>query len=265
MTNYSSFRQKLYNFYRKNYRELPWRVNDLFSNKKGDPYKILVSEMMLQQTQVARVIPKYKEFLKQFPTIEALGKAPLKQVLVAWQGLGYNRRALYLKRTAEEIVKKHSGKFPKDYKILLTLPGIGQSTAGAIMAFAWNKPVVFIETNIRSVFIHEFFKNKENISDKEIIPLIEKTLDKKHPRDFYYALMDYGVHLKQTENHSRKSKHYTKQSVFKGSHREARAKVLKFILKNPRTKSAKMISQKLNLSEEKIVICVNQLKKEGFL
>lgn len=265
MNKYEKFKGKLYKFYKENYRHLPWRINDLFSDKKGNPYKILVSEMMLQQTQVSRVKEKYKSFLKKFPTVTALAEAPRGDVLKEWQGLGYNRRALYLKRTAETVVEKYNRKFPKDYRALLSLSGIGQSTAGAIMAFSYNQPIVFIETNVRSVFIHEFFKDKENITDKEIFPLIEKTLDRDHPRDFYYALMDYGVYLKQTENHSRKSKHYTKQSKFKGSHREARAKVLKFLLEHPKTKSAKIISQKLNLSEEKIIKCVAELKKEGFL
>ncbi|PIR38861.1 MAG: endonuclease III [Candidatus Zambryskibacteria bacterium CG10_big_fil_rev_8_21_14_0_10_42_12] len=265
MGKYDDFQKKLYRFYKENYRHLPWRVNDLFSDKKGNPYKILVSEMMLQQTQVSRVIEKYKSFLKKFPTVKAPAEAPQTEVLKEWQGLGYNRRALYLKHTAEAIVEKYNGKFPKDYESLLSLPGIGQSTAGAIIAFAWNIPVVFIETNIRSVFIHEFFKNKENISDKEILPLIEKTLDTDHPRDFYYALMDYGVHLKQKENHSRKSKHYVKQTKFKGSHREARAQVLKFLLAHPRIKSTKIISQKLNILEEKVVECITQLKQEGFI
>lgn len=220
--------------------------------------------MMLQQTQVARVMDKYKEFLKKFPTVEMLAKAPIKDVLLVWQGLGYNRRALFLQRTAKEIAKNYAGKFPKDYKTLLTLPGIGQSTAGAIMAFAYNTPVAFIETNIRSVFIHEFFKDKENISDKELLPLIEKTLDHKHPRDFYYALMDYGVHLKQTENHSRKSTHYKKQTKFKGSHREARAKVLKILLENPKSK-VDAIANDTKLAKEKISQCIQELKKEGFL
>lgn len=265
MANYQKFREKLYVFYRENYRHLPWRVNDLFSEKKGNPYTILVSEIMLQQTQVVRVLEKYRSFLKKFPTIKVLAEAPHADVLKAWQGLGYNRRALYLKRTAETVVETYNGKFPTDYQTILSLPGIGQSTAGAIMCFAYNEPVVFIETNVRSVFIHEFFKNKENISDKELIPRIEKTLDTDHPRDFYYALMDYGVYLKQTENHSRKSKHYTKQSTFKGSHREARAKVLKFLLENPKAKNIKIISQKLSLSEEKVQECIMQLTQEGFI
>ena len=275
MNRYDKFREKLYTFYKENYRSLPWRINTLFSDKKGNPYKILVSEMMLQQTQVARVIPKYKVFLKKFPTIKVLAEAPQSDVLKEWQGLGYNRRALYLKRTAEAIVEKYNGKFPSLYSELMKLPGIGQSTAGAIMAFAYNEPVVFIETNIRSVFIHEFFPSADSrgsnaeergkIDDKELLPLIEKILDKNHPRDFYYALMDYGVYLKQTENHSRKSKHYTKQSKFKGSHREARAQVLKFLLAHPRIKSPHTISQTLNLPEEKIKTCIKQLKEEGFI
>lgn len=215
-------------------RNFPWR-------RTRDPYKILVSEIMLQQTQAPRVVPKYLSFLKKFPTTKALADASLKDVLREWQGLGYNRRAKYLKLCAEKIVassatRRGGGKFPHDLKKLLELPGIGPATAGNILAFAWNIPVVVIETNIRSVFLHHFFKEKEKVHDKEIMPLIEKTLDRENPREWYWALFDYGAHLKQTENHSRKSQHYTKQSPFIGSNRQKRSQILKLILEKPRTK-----------------------------
>jgi len=212
--------------------DLPWR-------KTRDPYRILVSEIMLQQTQVARVLSKYEEFLKAFPTLEALASASTAKLLSTWKGLGYNRRALNLRRAAEEIMSKHGGTFPRTADALEALPGIGQSTRGAIMAFAFGIATPFIETNIRAVYIHHFFKGaktgKEGVTDKEIAPLIERTLHTKDPRTWYYALMDYGVHLKATmPNPSRKSAHHAKQSPFKGSNREMRSHMLQFIMKGPK-------------------------------
>lgn len=184
------FRGLVYDYYEKSGRHsLPWR-------NTRDPYKILVSEIMLQQTQVNRVLQKYEEFLKAFPDVGSLAEASTGEVLKIWQGLGYNRRALNLKRAAEIIKKDFRGEFPETAESLESLPGIGQSTRGAIMAFAFGTPTAFIETNIRSIYIHHFFKGEKNVHDREIMPLIEKTLDTENPRDWYYALMDYGVHLK---------------------------------------------------------------------
>lgn len=203
---------------------MPWR-------NARDPYKILVSEVMLQQTQVSRVLKKYPDFIKAFPTPEALAKAPLKRILSVWQEMGYNRRAIALKRIADEVMREYGGKIPNDPILLEKFPGIGKNTAGAIVAFAFNKPSVFIETNIRRVFIHHFFKNRRKVDDKEIILLIEQTLDKKNPREWYYALMDYGAMLsKELANPNRKSKHYTKQKPFKGSNREVRGLILKVLI-----------------------------------
>lgn len=237
--NTSKFRKTILDYYKANAhtRNFPWRQTQ-------DPYKILVSEVMLQQTQALRVVPKYLSFLKKFPTTKALASASPGDVLREWQGLGYNRRALYLKKCVETIEKDFGGNFPKDYTQLLTLPGIGPATAGDILAFAWNKPVVVIETNIRSVFIHFFFtknfSSEEKIHDKDILPLIEKTVDKKNPREWYWALFDYGANLKSSSklaggNPSRRSKHYTKQSKFEGSNRQLRSQILKLILDKPRT------------------------------
>lgn len=227
-----AFQKIIWQYYKNHKRDLPWR-------KTRDPYKILVSEVMLQQTQAARVVPKYLSFLKKFPTTKVLAEAKLSDVLSEWQGLGYNRRGLYLKKCAEIIESEFGGKFPKDFKVLCSLPGIGPATAGDILAFAWNKPVVVIETNIRSVFLHCFFSSrngkKEKVSDKEILPLIEKTLDKKNPREWYWALFDYGTFLKTSQNPSRRSAHHTKQTKFVGSHRQKRSHILKLILQKPRT------------------------------
>ncbi len=238
-----AFRVAIWDYYKKQGRhDLPWR-------KTRDPYEILVSEIMLQQTQIARVMTKWAEFLKKFPTAQALADAPVTDVLKAWQGLGYNRRALNLKRAAETVMRDFGGKFPKAAADLESLPGIGQSTRGAIMAFAFGLPTAFIETNIRAIYIHHFFPNKKSTSkdaakhatqlvhDRDLMPLIEKTLDRENPRDWYYALMDYGVHLKQTlPNPSRKSAHHAKQSAFKGSNREVRSRILKFVLARSQVK-----------------------------
>lgn len=256
--NVKRFKTCIYDYYHKSGRHtLPWR-------QTHDPYKILVSEIMLQQTQVSRVLTKYAEFLNAFPTVEALAKAPVAHVLKLWQGLGYNRRALNLKRAAEIVVKEFGGKFPKTSEELESLPGIGQSTRGAIMAFAFGIPTVFIETNIRSIYIHHFFDDVKEVHDKDLLPLIEKTLDTDNPRDWYYALMDYGVHLKQTlPNPSRRSLHHTKQSTFKGSNREARSKILTFVLNKSRTE--KEIIEHLGKTNHDVKKNIEALVSEGFI
>lgn len=223
------FRNLIWNYYHTHGRRMPWRTI-------SDPYKIYVSEIMLQQTQVPRVMEKYPTFIKHFPTFKALADASQRDVLLEWIGLGYNRRGVFLKKSAEIIINKFKGKLPQDEKDLLTLPGIGPATAGSLQAFVFNKPIVFIETNIRSVYIHHFFKNKEDIADSQLLPLIEKTLDRENPREWYYALMDYGAYLKKNMgNSSKRSKHYTKQSTFKGSNREVRGRILKTLLSKPLT------------------------------
>ncbi|MHB1118183.1 MAG: HhH-GPD family protein, partial [Minisyncoccota bacterium] len=230
-------------------------------------YKILISEVMLQQTQVARVLEKYPEFLQVFPTIKTLADAPLAQVLAVWQGMGYNRRALALKRLAEEIVAKHQGKIPNDRAELESLPGIGSYTAGAVRAFAFNKPEVFIETNIRRVFIHHFFGDKRGVNDKEIFPLIERTLDCARVREWYWALMDYGAHLpKITEtNPNRKSRHYTRQKPFEGSHRQLRGKMLKLLSTTKGEHTLAACARELSTTPEKTQGILNELAQEGFI
>ena len=145
------FKDTVWKYYREHGRsDLPWR-------KTTDPYRILVSEVMLQQTQVERVIPYYTRFLKKFPTVRALAKAPLSQVLIAWQGLGYNRRAKMLHEAAKEVVRGHGGLFPRTALELEKLPGVGPYTAHAVAAFAYNEDGICIETNIRTAVTHHFF------------------------------------------------------------------------------------------------------------
>lgn len=201
----------------------------------------MVSEVMLQQTQVGRVIPKYHAFLQQFSTVAALAEVPLADVLVAWSGLGYNRRAKFLWQAAQAIHKKYDGVFPQTIPELASLPGIGVNTAGAIAAYAFNRPVVFIETNIRTVVIHHEFSDEANIKDTALLPILHQAIDNLEetgltPREWYWALMDYGTFLKQTiGNVSQQSAHYAKQSKFEGSRRQIRGEVLRLLAVKPQT------------------------------
>lgn len=203
---------------------MPWR-------DEITPYRIVVSELMLQQTQVSRVMDKYPEFIMRFPDFTTLSQAPLAGVLEAWQGLGYNRRAKYLHTIARRVVDEWGGILPQDPEMLISLTGIGRSTAGSIAAFAFNMPVVFIETNIRRVFIHHFFPEGDAIADSQILPVVEQTLDRDNPREWYYALMDYGTWLAgRMQNPNRRSRHYLKQSAFEGSDRQIRGQLLRKLL-----------------------------------
>lgn len=221
------FQRFILNWYQQYGRtHLPWR-------QTTDPYRILVSELMLQQTQVERVIPKYLNFLEHFPTVEALSKSPLSSVLIQWQGLGYNRRAKFLHQTAQAVVTEYKSLFPTSTKELLTLPGIGPYTASAVTVFAYNQPMVVIETNIRAVFLYHFFPGKEKVPDAELLLQIEQALYHQDPRLWYSALMDYGSKLKQLfPNPTRQSKQYTRQSTFQGSLRQSRGEIIRILAKH---------------------------------
>lgn len=262
-TDIRRFKTIIKTYYKKHGRPFAWRSNT-------SPYSILVSEIMLQQTQTSRVIEKYKEWMKTFPSLKALAQAPLKNVLRVWQGMGYNRRAIALKSCAEIITNTYKGRLPKDPEILIELPHVGPNTAGSIAAFAFNSPTVFIETNIRSVFIAFFFPNKTDVHDNDILELVEKTLDKKNPREWYYALMDYGVLLKKTlPNPNKKSRHYTKQSTFVGSNRQIRGAILRVL--NKKKVSIKEIMNALkkenipNIKKSVVEKNMNTLQREGFI
>jgi len=220
---------------------------------------------MLQQTQVDRVIPKYCAFLKVFPTFQALAHARLRDVLVCWQGLGYNRRAKMLHELAEVIVREHRGKLPSTDAELRTLPGIGPYTAGALRAFVYNEPAIFVETNIRSVYIHHFFKNRELVSDKEILSLVEQTLDRDNPREWYYALMDYGAMLKRTVgNTARQSARYVQQSKFEGSSRQLRGAIIRHLSKDVALSSA-ALSRRSNRDGADVRRQLARLVREGMI
>ena len=254
-----AFRKKVYDHY-----HAQW-PRPALAQERVNPYRVLVSEIMLQQTQVERVIEKYKEFLAAFPDFAALAKAPLPKLLSLWSGLGYNRRALALKALAQKVVEEHKGRLPSDRELLLALPGIGNYTAGAVMAFAFNKPVVFMDTNIRRVYIHEFFQDQEGVHDDELIPLVERTMDPADPRTWYNALMDYGTMLKQQHaNPNRRSAHYTRQSPFENSNRQVRGRILKVLVAGaPLT--ALQIVKKVAMDAERVKDNLVQMEKEGFI
>jgi len=254
----TGFRQMVYGYYGSHGRSLPWR-------ETRDPYAILVSEIMLQQTQVDRVREKYREFLDEFPGFDQLARAELSRVLSVWQGLGYNRRAVSLRLCAQAVVDSYEGELPSHVTALEALPGIGPYTARAVAAFAFGEPTPFIETNIRSVFIHHFFPEREAVRDSEILPLVERTLDRERPRDWYYALMDFGAMLKKAGvNPGRLSAHHSRQSPFRGSNREQRSLILKSILAAPGISAAQLVSA---LAGEAAAVHRNlqQLEREGFI
>jgi A/G-specific adenine glycosylase len=225
----------------------------------------MVSEMMLQQTQVDRVRGKYSEFLKKFPSFKSLARASSRAVLRMWQGLGYNRRALALHRLAKIVVEKHRGKLPHTPETLIELPGIGPATAGSIAAFAFNIPAIFIETNIRRAIIHHFFPRRRRVFEKEIIAVAEAALDKRRPREWYWALMDYGSMLgKAIENPNRRSAQYRVQSRFAGSDRELRGCIVRVLTEKSRAPLAALRAF-AGGSEARLRKALSALEREGFL
>jgi A/G-specific adenine glycosylase len=254
---HSQFRQTVFDHFAKRGRQFPWR-------ETRDPYAIWVSEIMLQQTQTERVVPKYVAFLAAFPTVQDLAHAEPTEVLKLWQGLGYNRRGLALHKAAQQVVQDHDGIMPNTEEALQSLPGIGAYTAAAICAFAYNQPAVMIETNIRRVFIHHFFHDSHEVHDRDIMTYIAQTVDKEHPREWYYALMDYGAALpKQIANPNRKSKHYVKQSTFEGSNRQVRGAIMKLSLENPDV-TLKDLENMTGFTSERLEGALKSLQKDDF-
>jgi A/G-specific adenine glycosylase len=224
-----------------------------------------VSEIMLQQTQVSRVNEKYKEFIAAFPTVEALARAPLSDVLRVWQGLGYNRRAKFLKQTAEVIMSAHAGDFPQTIEKLSRLPGIGKATAAAVLTYAFNKPIPYLETNIRTILIFHFFPRKKKIHDKELFPLAEQLLDRKNPREWHWALMDYGTYVKKLRgNFSQRSSLYTKQSKFEGSRRQKRSRIIKILLLLKKASAQELVKQ-TGIDSTLLEELLRELEKEAMI
>lgn len=258
----SDFQKIVWEYYaRAGRHDLPWRRPA--KNGAFDPYAIMVSELMLQQTQVPRVLPKFEIFMRTFPTFESLAAAPLGDVLRAWNGLGYNRRAKFLWQTAGMVTREFGGQLPSDHAALIALPGIGPNTAGAILAYAFNAPAIFVETNIRSVFIHHFFAGETGVGDKQIIAQLERSLTNvAEPRAWYWALMDYGTYLKQTSgNAARASATYARQSKFEGSRRQVRGQVLRALGKQSQT----LAQMRQHITDERLPEVLDDLLRENLI
>ena len=256
----AEFQSMMLDFYHKESRTFPWR-------ETRDPYAILVSELMLQQTQTERVVPKYLAWLETFPTAADLAAAPFPQVLAAWSGLGYNRRAGYLQSACRQVVEEWGGAFPRTAGELETLPGVGPYTARAVATFAFGQPEVFIETNIRSVYLFFFFSDQEKVSDSQLMPLIQATVYHQDPRRWYYALMDYGAQLKKsTANPNRRSLHYSRQSRFEGSLRQARGAIVRSLSRGGNTPlSLEEMARLEGLPLERIQAAAERLVAEGMV
>lgn len=253
---YEEFRRMLAQRGEELYRTMPWREDTR-------PYYVLVSELMLQQTQVPRVVPKFEAFVARFPNEKALARASLADVLKLWQGLGYNRRAKFLHMAAKMIVDEFDGEFPSCEADILRLPGVGKNTAGAILAYAFNKPSIYVETNVRTVYIHHFFADNFAVDDKEIIELLEATIDVENSRHFYQNLMDYGSWLKaQGVRNNSQSRHYKKQSPLKGSVREVRGQILREL--SVRSMSESALKEAL-VADERFSAALGGLVKDGLV
>lgn len=255
------FQKQLYDYYREHGRhDLPWRQPE--ADGSFDAYKIMVSEVMLQQTQVFRVIPKFTDFIRLFPTIDSLAKAELGAVLRTWSGLGYNRRAKFLHQAARQIRQDYMGNVPQDPEELVRLPGIGPNTAAAIVVYSFNQPMIFIETNIRTVFIHHFFPGRTAVTDKAILEIVQTTLDHDNPRTWYWSLMDYGTYLKQTVgNLNKASKSYAKQSTFHGSRRQIRGRIIRVL--GERTQSQTALAKLID--DDRFPDILQELLSEGLV
>ena len=226
------------------YRDLPWR-------NTRDPYEIWISEVMLQQTQVARVLTRWERFLSRFPTVDALAAASSGDVVEEWQGMGYNRRALALKRAADICAARYGGAMPEGVEELVKLPGIGEATAAGITAFSRDVPCIYIETNVRAVFIHRFFPDEERVTDRQLRPLVEAACPTEDVRGWYYALLDVGAHLKRTQgNPSRRAAAYTRQSAFEGSRRQKRSWLLREVMASPGIESEELLARLNRIERE---------------
>jgi len=252
-----NFRSTVWKYYIDHKRPMPWREDTR-------PYYVLVSEVMLQQTQVARVLDKFKTFINRFPDFESLAEASLAEVLQEWVGLGYNRRARYLKLCADVVVADYGGNLPSSVAELVALPGIGYATASAIMNYAFNMPVPYIETNVRTVFFHHFFQDKNSVSDKELLTVVVQCHDHENPREWCWALMDYGTHLKRDVGTLlKKSKHYSKQSKFEGSKRQKRGEIVRQLLQAPATVS--YLSRCCDANDEEVCVLLMKMQEEGLV
>ncbi len=256
---YEAFIHTILGFYAVHGRQFIWR-------ETSEPYRVLLSEVMLQQTQTSRVIPKYELFLSLWPTFKELSEAPLDQLLYNWKGLGYNRRALNLRKSAMAS-ERWGWSLPKEQAELLSLPGVGKATAAAIGAFSYQQRTIYLETNIRRVLLHCFYPDQEGVKDKELEPLLAHLVQMvEDPKQWYYALMDFGVLLKSlTPNANVRSAHYTKQAKFENSNRQIRGQLIHLLADTGAKEQDQVIALLSHFEQERVLYCLEQLEKEGFV
>jgi A/G-specific adenine glycosylase len=253
----ASFREAVIEHYdRAGRKTLPWRINTA-------PWPVLVSEFMLQQTQIERVIPYWERWIGLWPQPADLADAPLADALREWSGLGYNRRGRFLWECARHIAEKCGGIVPDTPEKLVTLPGVGPYTAGAVACFAYKHPTVFIETNIRAALIHFFFADRERVHDAELTGILEASLHgEDDPRLWYWALMDYGSALKKAApNPNRHSAHYSRQSRFEGSFRQRRGAILRSLVAEGPA-SAECLAVRTGIESERLYDALAALEKD---
>ncbi|MDY6769142.1 MAG: A/G-specific adenine glycosylase [Candidatus Nanohaloarchaea archaeon] len=261
---------ELLDWYQENKRDLPWRRTD-------DPYEVLVAEIMLQQTQVSRVVPKWEAFLDRFPTVEELADAPLGDVLELWDGLGYNNRAKYLKQAAEQVVDEFGGEFPRDPEQLEELQGVGEYTANAVASFAFNNGGPVFDTNVRRLL----YRFHGAAGDDELKAFHEQIFPEGESRVWNNAVMELGAEVcvdgtprcrecpwRQDCTAFRKKNFETpdiqSQSSFEGSWRQYRAKVLKLLMDAALDRDA--IEEELALPDEyDLDELLAELQEEGMI
>ncbi|NLK04847.1 MAG: DNA repair protein [Spirochaetales bacterium] len=255
----SLFRSSILDFYAHHGRQFAWR-------ETSDPYRILLSEVMLQQTQTSRVEPKYELFLSLWPDFSSLAKAPLDELLFHWKGLGYNRRALNLRKSAL-LTEQWGWTIPPDEMAIASLPGVGKATTAALLAFSYQKRSLYLETNIRRVLLTCFFSEEEQVKDKELEKLLALLVAGiEDVKSWYYALMDYGVLLKALlPNANTRSAHYIKQSVFENSNRQIRGQLIHLLADTGAKDSQQIVSILSRFEQERILSCLADLQKEGFV
>lgn len=264
------FHQIVFAWFRAHERQMAWR-------ETFDPYEILVSEVMLQQTQVDRVRTKYDEFLARFPDVHALAVAPLSEVLTLWSGLGYNRRARYLQDCAKVVVAKYGGVFPQTYEELVALPGIGRSTAGALLAFSFGEETPMIDTNIRRILTRVFFaRAKTPPSDKELYNFACAIIPRGKGRVWNYALLDIGATLCTARGHHDDCPLVPlhgkvadvmkprKAETFHGSARFWRGKIMRALIAHG-DMSLAALAKEIDLPKEEAAVHVDALSRDGLI
>lgn len=252
------FQQRLLSWYAANGRDLPWRHT-------SDPYAILVSEVMLQQTQVARVIARYAEWLRSFPTLESLAESPLEQALRLWQGLGYNNRARRLRECAVAVVgvtgPRGRSRLPRSINELQSLPGIGPYTARAVLVFAHNEDVAAVDANVRRVLTHELGLPPA-LSERGLQTVADAVLPLGRSRAWHNALMDYGALVLTARATGIAPR--TRQSPFEGSRRQLRARLLRVLLRDGPTTLQRLPTQS-GVPAVDVLDVVDRLCRDGLV